>query len=278
MDALAANILGYTVYGMPLPSSGTLGLSLVGYVLSLALLYLCQSSISSVKSSNIPAVLMNRPLALKDWYPAKLGLINKLTSWYWCCMLLWLGYRWIWTGMTTYYKAFTGINVTVSWFSRSQAIISRWSRLRDHGTSYSCVVEAEGNAVSTTTTINYGFGAGVLFPSTGIVLNNTHRDNPWHTPSCSSKFYLTLQESFIFFHDTFYCRQGLAGGAVVQLLVQTLQNPIDMDRENARDSVNTLTFHGRPVAVSDPRKDDRLQPFDLSDFLTEKSLERKTHW
>jgi gamma-glutamyltranspeptidase/glutathione hydrolase/leukotriene-C4 hydrolase len=50
MDALAANILGYTVYGMPLPSSGTLGLSLVGYIFSLALLYLCQSSISSVKS------------------------------------------------------------------------------------------------------------------------------------------------------------------------------------------------------------------------------------
>jgi hypothetical protein len=91
----------------------------------------------------------------------------------------------------------------VSWFSRSQAIISRWSRLRDHGTSYSCVVEAEGSAVSTTTTINYGFGAGVLFPSTGIVLNNTHRDDPWHTPSSFSKFYRTSQESFIFFHDTF---------------------------------------------------------------------------
>lgn len=54
MDSLAANILGYTVHGMPPPSSGTLGLSL------------CQSSISSVKSSNIPAVLMNRSLALKD--------------------------------------------------------------------------------------------------------------------------------------------------------------------------------------------------------------------
>ncbi|KAJ6913967.1 hypothetical protein NC651_016271 [Populus alba x Populus x berolinensis] len=66
MDSLAANILGYTVYGMPPPSSGKLGLSLVGYIFSLALLYLCQSSISSVKSSNIPAVLMNRPLALKD--------------------------------------------------------------------------------------------------------------------------------------------------------------------------------------------------------------------
>jgi len=39
-------------------------------------------------------------------------------------------------------------------------------------------VEAEGSAVSTTTTINYGFGAGVLFPCTGIVLNNTHRDDP----------------------------------------------------------------------------------------------------
>lgn len=32
MDALATNVMGYTIYGMPPPSSGTLGLSLVGYI------------------------------------------------------------------------------------------------------------------------------------------------------------------------------------------------------------------------------------------------------
>jgi hypothetical protein len=37
-------------------------------------------------------------------------------------------------------------------------------------------VDAERNAVSMTTTINYGFGAGVLSPSTGILLNNEMGD------------------------------------------------------------------------------------------------------
>lgn len=52
----------------------------------------------------------------------------------------------------------------------------RWSQLRDHGTSHFCIVDAERNAVSMTTTVNYGFGAGVLSPSTGIVLNNEMGD------------------------------------------------------------------------------------------------------
>ncbi|KAK6147792.1 hypothetical protein DH2020_018704 [Rehmannia glutinosa] len=38
----------------------------------------------------------------------------------------------------------------------------------DHGTSHFCVVDADRNAVSMTTTVNYAFGGGVLSPSTGI--------------------------------------------------------------------------------------------------------------
>lgn len=38
-DAMTVNVMGYTIYGMPSPSSGTLGLSLVGRFLSLLFLY-----------------------------------------------------------------------------------------------------------------------------------------------------------------------------------------------------------------------------------------------
>ena len=47
---------------------------------------------------------------------------------------------------------------------------------RDGGTAHLSVVDAEGNAVSMTTTINLGFGAKVIAGKTGIVLNNQMDD------------------------------------------------------------------------------------------------------
>jgi gamma-glutamyltranspeptidase / glutathione hydrolase len=43
--------------------------------------------------------------------------------------------------------------------------------LDDHGTSHLCVVDAEGNAVALTSTVNGYFGSGLLTPG-GVVLNN----------------------------------------------------------------------------------------------------------
>jgi len=42
----------------------------------------------------------------------------------------------------------------------------------DAGTANVSVVDGEGNAAAITTTINTGFGAGILVPGTGIILNN----------------------------------------------------------------------------------------------------------
>jgi gamma-glutamyltranspeptidase/glutathione hydrolase/leukotriene-C4 hydrolase len=58
MDALAANVTGYTIYGMPPPSSGTLGMSLVGYIFSLMNAYCVNQAFCYVKSSDLLAVLL----------------------------------------------------------------------------------------------------------------------------------------------------------------------------------------------------------------------------
>lgn len=47
---------------------------------------------------------------------------------------------------------------------------------RDHGTSHLCVIDREGNIVSLTTTINTAFGAKMMVPGTGIILNNEMDD------------------------------------------------------------------------------------------------------
>ena len=47
---------------------------------------------------------------------------------------------------------------------------------KDGGTTHLCVIDADGNAVSLTTTVNLGFGAKVVAGKTGILLNNQMDD------------------------------------------------------------------------------------------------------
>ncbi|MFQ5696108.1 MAG: gamma-glutamyltransferase, partial [Terriglobia bacterium] len=47
---------------------------------------------------------------------------------------------------------------------------------RDHGTANLCVVDSEGNVVVLTTTINTAFGAKLMVPKLGIILNNEMDD------------------------------------------------------------------------------------------------------
>lgn len=52
----------------------------------------------------------------------------------------------------------------------------KWNQINDHGTSHLSIIDFERNAVSMTTTVNSYFGATILSPSTGIVLNNEMDD------------------------------------------------------------------------------------------------------
>ncbi|TKY47618.1 Gamma-glutamyltranspeptidase 1 [Spatholobus suberectus] len=52
----------------------------------------------------------------------------------------------------------------------------RWNQIHDHGTSHLSIIDVQRNAISMTTTVNAYFGANILSPSTGIVLNNEMDD------------------------------------------------------------------------------------------------------
>lgn len=331
MDALAANVTGYTIYGMPPPSSGTLGMSLVLNILN---------SYGSSKAAVGNLGLHRMIEAMKHMFAVRMNLGDPAfvnTAKYMSKML-----------SQSYADKIQKMIVDNTTFPPEyyMNMESRWSQLRDHGTSHFCVVDAERNAVSMTTTINYGFGAGVLSPSTGILLNNEMGDfsapteiTPDMLPPAPANFIepnkrplssmtpiivtkdnqlagvmggsgglfiipavvqvflnhfvlrmepLTAVESPRVYHKlipntvlyenwtvidgkhielagdrkAFLEERGhqllaQAGGAIVQLVVQTLQSPIDVASENSRDSVNAQIFHGTLTAVSDPRKDGR---------------------
>ena len=58
--------------------------------------------------------------------------------------------------------------------------------LVEHGTSHLVVVDARGNVVSMTTTVNSAFGSGVYAPASGILLNDQLSD--FTTPDLAARF------------------------------------------------------------------------------------------
>ncbi|PRQ46745.1 putative aminoacyltransferase, Omega peptidase [Rosa chinensis] len=326
-DAMTANVLGYTISGMPPPSAGTLGLSMILNIFN---------SYGNSDAANGDLGLHRLIEALKHMFAIRMNLGDPAfvdTHEYASDMLSPSFAKEI------QQKIFDNTTFPPEYYSY------RWSQLRDHGTSHFCIVDADRNAVSMTTTVNYPFGGGVLSPSTGIVLNNEMGDfsiptdiSPDHLPPAPSNFiepikrplssmtpiivtkdnqlvgalggsgglniipavtqvfinYFILgmeplaavqsprvyhrlipnivsyenwtvidgdhielsDERKLFLQERGHELQAKAGGAITQLIVQRLGNPIQMGRKCGRSS-NENVFHGILTAVSDPRKDGR---------------------
>ncbi|XP_042385184.1 glutathione hydrolase 3-like [Zingiber officinale] len=175
--AMAVEAMGYTILGMPPPSSGIVGMSLVLNILG------SYKSLEGVKG----LLGLHRFIeALKHMFAARMNLGDPA-----------------FVNVTEYVSEMLSPSfaqklqqkiVDNTTFEPSY-YLARWSQLRDHGTSHLCVVDADRNAVSLTSTVNWFFGAKVLSPSTGVVLNNEMDDfciptevTPDHLPPAPTNF------------------------------------------------------------------------------------------
>ncbi|KAL1318776.1 hypothetical protein HN51_071074 [Arachis hypogaea] len=157
-DAATLNMMGYTIYGMPPPSSGTLGLALVLNIFN---------SYRDPEAAKGDLGLHRLIEALKHMYAVRMNLgdpdfvdISSIES----------------DMLSPSFAQKIQRRIFDNTTFPPEYYLNRWSPLRDHGTSHFCIVDSDRNAVSMTTTVNSHFGAGVLSTSTGIVLNNEMDD------------------------------------------------------------------------------------------------------
>jgi gamma-glutamyltranspeptidase len=104
-------------------------------------------------------------------------------------------------------------------------------------TTYFCVVDAEGNAVSGIQSINSGFGSGVTAGDTGVLLNN--RMAYWHlTPGHPNRLQPgkrvrhTMNAPMVFRDGKLWAVEGTPGADnQVQVNLQVLTAMIDLDAD-----------------------------------------------
>ncbi|THU50041.1 hypothetical protein C4D60_Mb06t15890 [Musa balbisiana] len=176
-EAMVANAMGYTILGMPPPSSGTLGMSLVLNILG------SYESLDAVKG----LLGLHRLIeAFKHMFAMRMNLgdpdfvnINQYVT----------------DMLSPFFAKKIQQKIVDNTTFEPSYYMARWSQLRDHGTSHLCIVDTDRNAVSLTTTVNSYFGARVLSSSTGILLNNEMDDfstpaetTPDHLPPAPANF------------------------------------------------------------------------------------------
>ncbi|XP_037409431.1 glutathione hydrolase 3-like [Triticum dicoccoides] len=202
--ALRADAMGFTFLGMPPPSSGTVGMALVLNILGgyksadfLKGFLGVHRLIEAVK--HMLAVRMN----LGDpGFVNAAGIVSEMLSPVFADKV-----RQRIADNTTFPPAY---------------YLPKWSQLRDNGTSHLCVVDGDRNAVAMTTTVNYYFGAQVLSPSTGIVLNNEMDDfsvpssypTPDHLPPAPANFIAGGKRPLSSMTPTIILKDGQLAGVV----------------------------------------------------------------
>ncbi|XP_004513075.1 glutathione hydrolase 3 [Cicer arietinum] len=157
-DAMIVNVMGYTIHGMPPPSSGTVALSLILNILE---------SYGNPDAAKGNLGIHRLVEALKHMFAVRMdlgdpefenisGTVSKMLSPSFA--------------QTIQRKILDNTTFPPEYY------MNRWSQVRDHGTSHLCVVDADRNAVSLTTSVNRHFGAGIRSTSTGIVINDEMDD------------------------------------------------------------------------------------------------------
>jgi gamma-glutamyltranspeptidase/glutathione hydrolase len=125
-------------------------------------------------------------------------------------------------------------------------------------TTHYSVVDAEGNAVAVTYTLNGGYGSGVTLPGLGFLLNN-EMDDFAAKPGVPNKFGLlggeanaiaplkrplsSMTPTIVLKEDKLYLVVGTPGGArIITSVMETILNVLDF-KMGIQDAVNFPRFH-----------------------------------
>jgi gamma-glutamyltranspeptidase/glutathione hydrolase len=129
---------------------------------------------------------------------------------------------------------------------------------QDAGTTHISVVDAQGNAVAITQTVNTVFGSGITVPGTGIVLNN-EMDDFSAAPDSPNAFALlgheanavapgkrplsSMTPTIVLRDDEPWLVAGSPGGPfIITTVLLTLINVIDF-KMNIQEAVSAPRFH-----------------------------------
>jgi len=131
------------------------------------------------------------------------------------------------------------------------------SVVEDHGTSHFSVVDDKGYSVGLTSTINWGFGAKYMSPSTGLIMNNEMddfstpgRDNGFGYPPSESNYpgpglrpASSMTPTIITKNEDVLFVGGASGGSrIISATYQTIVNFMDLNW-NLYDAVNRPRLH-----------------------------------
>eukprot|EP01018_Ginkgo_biloba_P038112 Gb_20998 [translate_table: standard] len=202
-DPISAEVMGYTILGMPPPSSGALGLILILNILA---------SYGGPNATEGILGLHHIIEAFKHMFSVRMNLgdpkfvnITDVASDMLSPEFATKLQKQIYDN-TTFPPEYYGY---------------KWNQLRDHGTSHFCIVDSQRNALSMTTTVNSHFGAHMLSPSTGIVLNNEMDDfstpteiSPDKLPPAPTNFIKPNKQPLSSMSPTIILKDGQLGGVL----------------------------------------------------------------
>ena len=124
------------------------------------------------------------------------------------------------------------------------------SRYDSRDTTHYSVVDAQGNAVSTTYTLGYSFGSGFAVPGTGILLDNQIRNFTYsdsshpNAPAPGKRMLSTMTPTMVFSSGgELRLVTGSPGGSrIINILLQVLVNVIDYGMDIA-DATQAPRIH-----------------------------------